>query len=316
MKLPCSVVRDLLPVYAENLTEPETRELIDRHLQECGECRTKAEAMERGEECHVDATQPLKSLKKQIRIRRWRTAAIAALTVLVVLVTLVFRAGSMQLLEWEDGLATVRGIINHPDSSVYANWPVTVFGPGDAEIPLHEYRGEALVLQLDSRMTGTQTETIVGEDGSETVYLQGWGRHSHSLRQSNEEYNEMVLYPVPDRVMYGFGNEQVLLWGEPGTGGAQVLPRLALAAYLLIEAVLLALTALAWRLAKATRFNALLRQITFVPLCCLLAQLLLKGTKTATFFLTADVLYILFTAAALYALVTLGWQAWQQREAI
>ena len=41
MQLPCAVVRDLLPLYAENLTEDETKKLVDEHLEGCTECRQK-----------------------------------------------------------------------------------------------------------------------------------------------------------------------------------------------------------------------------------------------------------------------------------
>ena len=43
MKLPCAVVRDLLPLYAENLTEEETKKMVDEHLEEIGRasCRER-----------------------------------------------------------------------------------------------------------------------------------------------------------------------------------------------------------------------------------------------------------------------------------
>ena len=40
MKLPCAVIRDLLPLYAEDMVEPETTDLIGRHLADCPACRT------------------------------------------------------------------------------------------------------------------------------------------------------------------------------------------------------------------------------------------------------------------------------------
>ncbi len=43
MKIPCSVVRDLLPLYAEEMIEEETRALVDEHLEECSECSTRLE---------------------------------------------------------------------------------------------------------------------------------------------------------------------------------------------------------------------------------------------------------------------------------
>lgn len=38
-ELDCCVVRDLLPLYAERLTAPETGEQIDGHLARCEDCR-------------------------------------------------------------------------------------------------------------------------------------------------------------------------------------------------------------------------------------------------------------------------------------
>ena len=32
MKIPCSVIRDLLPLYAEKMVEPETENLVAEHL--------------------------------------------------------------------------------------------------------------------------------------------------------------------------------------------------------------------------------------------------------------------------------------------
>lgn len=44
-KIPCAVIKDLLPSYAEDLTSPETCELVRGHLQECPDCQSVYEAM-------------------------------------------------------------------------------------------------------------------------------------------------------------------------------------------------------------------------------------------------------------------------------
>jgi len=310
MNLPCPVVRDLLPVYTEKLTEPETAALVEEHLRACPACR--AVLTQAAEDVRpAETVQPLQNLKKQLRLRRLRTAAMAALAVLVLLATLVFRTDSLQPMAWEDGLVTVKGVRQIDPSDRFGK-SFAVLGGEKAP---HEYAGEAIVLQLDSRITGTQTETIIDEDGSETLYLQGMTRRSHAVRSGYEEYGEMVIYPVPERIVYGYGSEQMRLWGAPGTGGVQVLPRLALAYYVYIALIVLVVCALAWRLARKTRFCAFFRQLTFAPLCYLLSHLLLKGTQTVTFFLLADLACILLMAAALYALMTLGHQAWKQHTA-
>lgn len=44
MKLDCYVVRDLLPLYVENMVSDETAEQIKKHLAECGECQKEYES--------------------------------------------------------------------------------------------------------------------------------------------------------------------------------------------------------------------------------------------------------------------------------
>lgn len=44
-KIPCAVIKDLLPSYAEDLTSPETSGLVREHLQECPNCEAVYEAM-------------------------------------------------------------------------------------------------------------------------------------------------------------------------------------------------------------------------------------------------------------------------------
>ena len=47
MKLPCELIRDLLPLYAEHLTSPETGQLIEEHLQSCPACQSRCRPMRR-----------------------------------------------------------------------------------------------------------------------------------------------------------------------------------------------------------------------------------------------------------------------------
>ena len=82
IELPCAIVRDLLPSYAEGLTEEETAAAVKAHLDTCEDCRRKYEAMT---ELQVPADQAaevdyLKSVRKH-NIRK--ILAAVALTVAV-----------------------------------------------------------------------------------------------------------------------------------------------------------------------------------------------------------------------------------------
>ena len=38
MKTDCNIIRDLLPLYADDVCSKESRALVDEHLQECPDC--------------------------------------------------------------------------------------------------------------------------------------------------------------------------------------------------------------------------------------------------------------------------------------
>lgn len=312
MKLPCAVVRDLLPLHAEGLTEPETDTLIQEHLEDCAPCAERLATLREEAPKPLETAKPLKSLKKQIRLRRWLAALMAGLVVFVALFTCFYRVESMQFLLWEEELIKVKGVETVSPENFYGRSCIRL--SGEADLP-DTYTGDVLVLDTDSRITGWKIETIV-EDGTTTVILQGVGRRSQSGSKMSAERNEILLYPVPDRIIYGYTEPQQLLYGEEADFGVQVLPRLALAYYRLIAAVLALGLGAAWLLLRKKPCAALLRQLFFAPLSWLIAQLLLKGLDATSFFLEWELCWILLMAAAVYGLLTLGCLLWKQhREA-
>ena len=46
MKLPCYLVRDLLPLYKDQVCEPDTAAAVKEHLEECTDCRALWEKMQ------------------------------------------------------------------------------------------------------------------------------------------------------------------------------------------------------------------------------------------------------------------------------
>ena len=45
MKIPCAVIRDLLPLYAEDLASEESKQVVDEHLADCPDCRARLETL-------------------------------------------------------------------------------------------------------------------------------------------------------------------------------------------------------------------------------------------------------------------------------
>lgn len=95
MKLPCVLIHDLLPLYAEHLTSPETDALVAEHLQNCPDCRQALQDLRLPvpvqADAHADA--PLKSLQKSLQKKSIRAAAAAVLAALCA-VALLFWMGT------------------------------------------------------------------------------------------------------------------------------------------------------------------------------------------------------------------------------
>ena len=318
MKLPCAVVRDLLPLYAEKLTEDETRKMVDEHLEGCPECRQKLAEIETRAISAVESAKPLMALKREIRKRRWYAAIIAALFVFVGLYTYFYHVTDMKFVPWQEGLIEVARVENaQPADGDSIDDYISEAGetaPAPTVAPAADvYTGEALILNVSSFINGFSEHAVVEDDGTTTVIMQAVSTHSGS-RQQASSYYEMTYYPVPDRLIYGFEQPQKLLWGTPLNGGTEILPRLALSYYLMIAAALAGLFGLVWAVFRKRGFGWALRQLFFAPVSYILSHLILKGMNTASFLMERDILSILLLAAALYALLTLGWQLFLQRK--
>ena len=49
--VPCALIRDLVPLYAEDLVSDETRKELEAHIQECKECKAYYERATKEMEC-------------------------------------------------------------------------------------------------------------------------------------------------------------------------------------------------------------------------------------------------------------------------
>ncbi len=304
MKIPCAMIRDLLPLYAEKMVEPETESLVKEHLEECAECRNKLAGMEAETGTTVDTAKPLQTLKKEIRKRRWIAAAIAALCVFIAVFTWFYHANEWKLVPWEEGLIEVAGTEERPYEEV--------FEPGNDPAESRPSTVEVLIVKVDSRINGTNESVFRDDDGTETVLLEGWTTNGSG--NFVRDYHEMTFCPVPDRLIYDDGSSQKLVWGKPLNGGVATLPRLTLGYYVILAFIVAAVSGIAWFILRKNDKSWIARQVFFAPVSYLGAHFLIKGVHTVSDFLGHDFLSILVIAVALYALLSLAWQVFLQKK--
>ena len=135
MKISCEIIRDILPLYAEDMVSQPTRDLVDDHLAECEGCTKELEALRKPQKLPVetDATS-LKRVGESIRRRR----VLAVMAVLLFVGTLLI--GGALMLDATIYLSAEEAVkdIWIEGNTVRIRWENGITGTGsqyDAEYP-------------------------------------------------------------------------------------------------------------------------------------------------------------------------------------
>ena len=100
MKTDCNIIRDLLPLYADDVCSKESRALVDEHLQECPECRELVSRLLKTEIEDALHSEKESVIEYGIRQFRRRTAIVgsaisgAFMVPILVIAIMAFVAGS------------------------------------------------------------------------------------------------------------------------------------------------------------------------------------------------------------------------------
>lgn len=97
-KMNCNVIRDLLPLYADDICSEESKTMIEEHLKQCVECRKALEQMKGTLELSADHEEGYSTLKKIKKIL-CKKYVILALSAAVITGALVGASVLMQIVE-------------------------------------------------------------------------------------------------------------------------------------------------------------------------------------------------------------------------
>ena len=82
MKLSCDIVKDILPLYAEDMVSNATKDVVEEHICDCADCSKELESLKQAQKLPVEAD--VKSLKRVgDAIRRRRVLSVMAVFLLV-----------------------------------------------------------------------------------------------------------------------------------------------------------------------------------------------------------------------------------------
>ena len=335
MNKDCSIVQDLLPLYAEDMLREETKEFVDGHLAQCEACRTELTALKTEDVTPASVSaQPLRDLKKQLQRKRF-TAVLLAVTLALTLATAGFAyLTAPQYLPYNE---TEWMITRSPralaDGSIMADGLTDLSGI------------ESISVNLLTPVSGTEVTSTQEPDSGRTVYfitawrtpLDTWcgtfdvsDTGDHAQREANalldalgetesartlftlDATNCTAIYYSPNN-----GQDDVLLCGSRD-GGVISLPRLALGYYVLLSLTLFITLGIAFFICRRKKVGKMLGYLALIPASYLLGHLLVKGFATTSYQMQRDFSLIVLTAALLYAAALLGrrflYQKWEKTE--
>ena len=288
IKNECSIVKDLLPLYAEGLVSAESAGFIEEHMESCDSCKSELGSIREGKDAQKGATEkavkdasPLLKLRKKLALKR------AACIAVSVIATVAF-------------LLIVYAVLSSPEYIPYS----------EGEVKTTETGGGDVIILLPDEATDYSCTKIRPEPGTDLseYHVSSWRTASDRLFASREA-NELalVIREAEKACVYydsNDGTEGTLIYGEAEDGSAGVvsLPRLALNYYLYVMlalAAILLVVLIVFR--KNERARNWLVRLELLPVSYIVSHFIVSGIRGYTYSLPRDFYLILLISFLLFA---------------
>lgn len=280
MKVTCNVIKDVLPLYLENMLSDDSCTMVEEHIEQCQECKNYLNEMRTFNEMPVDRnTSPLLKIKSTLRKKKIQTAIFSMMfSIMIFVITIAFLTAP-EYISFSERSVTINEIGN---GSLLAQFEDTVYGYDINRYPTDDNTGYVYHI---------------------TTWNSIWNRN---IKKSNT--NNTILNPNGENVVSVYyyqtdGSEDILMYGNDinPDGGIITLPRLFLSYYALI-AIVFATTfglimLILYRNKKVLNFTM---KVFFLPVSYLLGHLIIKGFTTSSYTATRDFYAILLVMIPLY----------------
>ncbi len=284
MKHECSIVRDLLPLYVEDMVSEQTAAFVREHLEACPQCRdahaqckdpqtVNAEFQPEGDPA------PLLKLRRKLAARRIRTALLTAVAVVTVLVCVFAILSAPEFFPYTDDLLEVH---ENPDGSVTVTF--------DARVTNYSYSG--------FQSQDTVPETVCYNIEAWSCTWDRWfsGRGAQSLTIRPERDAPMAVYYAQNN-----GMNDVLVYEQvQGTdlGGIRSLPRTVLGYYLILMAIVFGALLVLWLFfVQKPHVRVWLTRLLLFPVAYAVGHVVVMGFSFSSYSSQRDLILILAVAA-------------------
>lgn len=190
----CNLIKDILPLYVEDMVSTDTREFVSEHLEHCAECHAEFERMQKATNFIPDAAPdtdivPLKRVKRDLFIRRLQTICFTAILACAIVTVIFGILTSPKFFPYSDNLLNV---IDVPDGSV--------------------------IITFDSEVTGYSCNEVFDNETETAIYRINAWTTTWDLHLSNRGKQNMVIpfdRETEIQIFYAQndGSEDVLIYG-------------------------------------------------------------------------------------------------------
>ena len=304
MKNECSIVRDLLPLYTENMVSDDTAAFVAEHLKSCEACRKEYEQskepkpIKKGKEA-----APLQKLSRKLKMKRIQTIALTAVFVIALLVSAFAVLGAPIYQPYSEGIVTIeklgdKGLTLTFDESI-TNFRYNVHDdPDDSTICICDI--EAWTTLWDkwfSKRNENLSTTVVSR--SRPMYL-FYVPNDASENVCLAKYDPYAENPIE---MDGV------------TKGVTTLPRLVLGYYLIFASAALGVMVIVWFFTrKKQNVRLWVERIGLYPVAYLVSHCMISGINWATYSISRDFSLIIFLSILLYSGLLLAHNIWYLRK--
>lgn len=277
----CGIVKDLLPLVAEDMASNETKAFVAAHIETCEACKKELKALKSPVE--TDPAAPLKSVRKSVKRHGWLIAGLIACLSLAVCIGIFARiTRPIAIHTAEDAFISVKLVPMDYNSDLAASEEdeedENIENPV-VSVPIICETSEGLALKLASK-PGVWDQALhegnVVSISAYTTVLDRWFLnvpHTSDLIIPLEDVDAVYLEPYNN-------TERVLLFAREGYTGESgfALRRLVMNYYLAIAVMLSVILFVPWlilAIAKKRRARRIVGTILLVPLCFAISFLLM-----------------------------------------
>ena len=272
----CNLIRDILPLYVEDMVSTDTREFVSEHLEHCEACRAELEHMRKPAGIITGAV-PLKRIKKELFIKRLQTVFLTAILACAIVTVLFGILTSPKFFPYSDDLFNVN---SGADGSITIAFDNKVTGYSC----MKEFNDETEIYQINAWTTTWD------------IYSSNRGKQNMVI-PSDRETNIQIFYAQND------GSEDVLIYGTNDNAyqDTVTLPRQIFLPYFMLAFLVLVILAVLRFLLKNKQATIVWidRAILF-PISYMAAHLCTKGINFMSYSSQRDFCVIILVAMLFY----------------